>query len=280
MQGPPPRFRPRRPADPDRPTDDGTWRGDDLFADLDRLMWRGATPTPPAEPMEVDYATTPQPMLPTATDLVTITQPDAFPDWFVQKESPPWEEPFVRSEPVEFVDEVCVPWYETWTPVLNLVVHPVRALLLTGVSYELQQDTVADGDAFLWRGARGGILLEEWEDVVLDNAQADPARRYAFGGHWAPVPFFGRIDHDEPLTLAVKVRGAFPFAFTSGDPFQGSAKVLMRGWQSQLRDTRQGAPKFVVDGVEERTDVDGEETLGLATKIFQVMQARAARGEA
>lgn len=245
------------------------------YPDLDRELFNFATPTPFQDAPE-GPPNDPFPQWPTTRESIHTWQRDAFPQVFTTREQPPWEDPLVWSVPIDSAQSVCVPWYETWTPVWQYEVPESHHLLANGISYEVPQDIANTGNVFEWRIQRGSLLLAQWEDILIQNGAPDPAHRWAFAGHLNPLPFFGRIDRTEHMTVMVKARGSRPYSKTDSDPFAGSVKVIIKGWLSRLRDAREGAPKFLTTGPNEKTDHDYKETLALAGRYLQQMEAREA----
>lgn len=226
--------------------------------DVDAQMWTGYTPTPPVEEVVEDLNdleepwNAPRPQIPTFRP-PPKGAPPYYPS-FVQFECPPWQCPNVWASPLEKVGEVCVPWCATDVAVLQVPIEKTRLAILLGVSYEIEQAAVNDGDLFTIRVLRNGQEYARWQDMVIDNAATDPANRYLFGGHLNPIPVTLRIDHDEHLTITFRYDGPINAPCTPADPFNGDVKIVTEGFLNLLRDTRQGAPKFTTSGGLSRND--------------------------
>jgi len=241
------------------------------YPDLNRELFNFATPTPRVDAPE-GPPNDPFPQWGTGQEPYALDSDHQ--QLFTTQVRPPWEDPLLWSVPVDDAQSVCVPWYETWVPVWQYEVPESHHLLANGISYEVAQGPANTGHIFQWRVLRSGVLLTEWEDMLIQNGAPDPAHRWAFAGHLNPLPFFGRTDRTEQLTVMVKLRGSRPFSKTDSDPFAGSVKVIVKGWLSRLRDAREGAPKFLTTGPNEKTDHNYEETLALAGRYLERMEAR------
>lgn len=216
--------------------------------DIDREMWSGATvprriadPRPPLKARQPDVPPARQPP-PSAP---------GYPPMVVKAICPPWQCPGIYSTPFMHEQNTCVPWYEVSYPIFQWPVDTTRMVVLTHVSYEVEQAKVSNGDIFEVSVLRDGQPLAVWEEYVIDNAAANPAERYAFAGHALPVPVVLPVDANHHLTIAVKMRGSFPFTKTDADGFNGNVKIITNGYTYRLRDTRQGAPKYLTDGMNE-----------------------------
>lgn len=213
---------------------------------LDRDMWFGYTDFPYRDD-EIPFlgrnlfdVGTFQPMPPSAVP---------YPSVFVRAEPVPWQAPNWWSQPFDYSDAVCIPWYETDTPVLQYTVGPTSLTVVTGVSYEFPQGALNNDDIFVVRLLRNGMEMARWEDYVVNAAAANPNDRLFFSSHITPIPIFNaRFDHNDHITVTIRVRGPIPFPFGPADPLNVEFKVLLEGWNSWQRDTRDGAPKYLTDG--------------------------------
>jgi hypothetical protein len=250
-----------------RPTETPSWR------DVDTSMWHFWTDAPriPRERFESQPRPPREPETenPPANRLPPKGEPPHWPA-FVQRVCPPWQCPNVWSEPFDEIGSVCIPWYEVDTTVFHYKVPHTRFLIITGVSYELPQAGVADGDIFEVSLLRGTQVVARWEEYVVNNAAANPAERYLFAGHTRPYRVnVGRFDHDEDIVVRVRLRGSFPFSRTPADVANLECKILLEGYLASLRDTRDGGPKYLTNGVQEHLDPDFKHTIEDASLFYE-----------
>lgn len=213
---------------------------------LDREMWFGYTDFPYRDE-EIPWTGR------NLFDLGTFqpTPPSAvpYPSVFARAEPVPWQAPGWWSYPFDDRQAVCIPWYETDTPVLNYKVDATSLTIITGISYEFPQGALANDEIFVVRLLRNGMEMARWEDYVVNGAAPNPNDRLFFSSHVDPIPVYNaRFDHNDQITVTIRVRGTLPFAKTPADPLNVEFVVLMEGWNSWQRDTRDGAPKFITDG--------------------------------
>ncbi len=148
-----------------------------------------------------------------------------------------WSIPFDRS------GDVCTEFYETWYNAYAFTVPSDRMVIVTGISYQFN-DTVIPFDHFDVEVFRSGQSLGSFEDMRALNT-ADPAEEYVLAGHYRPLPYYGRFDHDEQIVAKVRVRGAFPFVHTPFDPLGGCFQIFLTGWMASLYDNRDGGARPV-----------------------------------
>lgn len=223
-----------------------------VFDMLDKQMWRGASkvyrqyvPPKPVPAQENPKVGTGEEM-----PISGSIRPD---EWYQFLSMMPvmWEEPIVFSEPFDTVQSATINFYEQATPIFQFEVPRQYFLVVQGVSYEVEN--ASDEDIFDVELMRDGDTLARWSEYVMDAANANPANRYAFGGFSQPIPFRVRFDQDNHLTVRITYRGPKPFIFDSNDPFNQTAKVNVNGWICRMRDAREGAPKYVVNPLEDST---------------------------
>jgi len=245
-----------------------------IWLDVDRAMWYGPGVPDVHLPRQQEPLAnrSTQPQVPT-TEPLPRTTPPRFP-MLVQRFPPPWQAPSPFSSPSDTMRAVCVPWYADWATVVSIEAQPTRLIILRGISYEIDQLSVANGEVFEIRIVRGGIEMARWRDMVVDNAQANPAHRYLFAGHTYELPITLRVDKNESLVIQFRILGTMPFVRTDSDPFGGEVKVILNGWVPMLRDTRDGAPKFMVDGVADGRDSEQELMLSLTTHMYARMKGK------
>jgi len=149
-------------------------------------------------------------------------------------------------------DEVCGLYYKTWTNVASFEVPSNRLVVIEEISYEFEN--LPDNEVFEMQVLRNGEVLETFEDIKINSAAVNPAEHFAIGGHYLPVPFWGRFDHDEQILFRIKALGPEgpalnQFQRTDADFLNATFRVVMRGYMSSLRDNRNGVPKPVDDAI-------------------------------
>ena len=160
------------------------------------------------------------------------------PEVLVETHLPPWTLPPYFSQPIDVEGAaVVLPFYETWYTML-VRQTPVGYLdVITGISYELycplQYDRV---DYYVYRDSE---LLSTWQDMIIDVGTANQANRFALGGHVRPIPYFGRIDSGQTLTIRLVGRGLEPFNHIPGDLWGCDGRVCITGWRASLSDLRE-----------------------------------------
>lgn len=205
--------------------------------DIDKAMWRGATPTPYRPSPEAPPKAR-QPHLPTAEDLPSRHDP-FFPMF--------WERvpqyPSVWARPFHPKGDICLPFYATEYLAFRFQVPDTRLVMLQSIGYTV--DGLPEGDMFLVRVRRDGELIASWEDMVVVNA-VNPNERLAFGSFSEPVPVHVRLDKNQTLTVTCTALGPFPFVRTVADVCNAEFTAIPYGYMDRLRDTRDGAPKAVI----------------------------------
>lgn len=206
-------------AEEDVILNDAMWAGAPSVVDRPIKMWEPGSapvvpilqPTPAAEEREHQFAT--------SVRLPQFVTPNF------------WAKPFHEY------GNVCCPFYETITPVFSFQVPSDYLLIVKGVSYEFSDLVLLD--QFIIHMLRDGNELTRWYDMKASN-DPDPAKQFAFAGHYRPFPVWARFTHDQWFTLAVTVRGPFPFTKTAIDSLGGCISVYPMGWLGSLYDNRDG----------------------------------------
>lgn len=169
------------------------------------------------------------------------------PEALVNNYLPPWNVPGFRARPIDVEGPFTpVDFYET--PYLLLAGTTPEGFLgiITGISYEVT--CMTQYDFFVFYVYRNGDLLSKWEDCLINPAAPNPAYRFAECGHIRTLPFYGRFDGGETITIKVVARGLEPFTHTPADPVLCGARVCITGFQSELDGTREGKARLAQGG--------------------------------
>ncbi len=208
----------------DQPLNDAMWAGASSVIDRPMKMWQ-----PASTPL------VPNLMQPPVTE--EREHQLAIPMRLPQFATPNfWAKPFYDS------GNVCCPHYETRTRVYSYQVPSDYLLILSGVSYEFSD--LVPFDQFTISVARDGNELSRWDDMRALNTP-DPAEQYVFAGHYRPFPYWGRIDHDQWLSIYVTIHGPYPFTKTPADQLGGCVNIFPSGWLGSLYDNRDGGARPV-----------------------------------
>lgn len=169
------------------------------------------------------------------------------PEALVNNYLPPWNVPGYHSRPID-VEGAFVPisFYETQYTLLTMTSPEGFLSVIRGISYEVT--CMTQYDFFMWYVYRNGDLLSKWEDCLINPAAPNPAYRFAEAGHIRRIPYYGRIDGGETLSIRVVARGQEPFTHTPVDPVLCGARVCITGWQSELDGTREGKARLAQGG--------------------------------
>ncbi len=156
---------------------------------------------------------------------------------------PQFATPNFWSIPFDQEGSVCIPFYERWDMAFTYTVPSDRMVIITGISYEFD-DSLVTFDQFDVEIVRDTEQLSTFRDMRALNA-ADPAEEYVLSGHYRPLPFYGRFDHDQKIVARVKVRGQYPFTHTKYDTLGGCFHIFLSGWMASLMDNRDGGARPV-----------------------------------
>lgn len=207
--------------------------------DLDLDMWAGAPPitdrqvtlwTPSDTPIQVLQGKPPE-----AADFRRQAS--------VPMRIPQFVKPNFWSKPFDQIGNVCLPFYDTWTEVYSTLAPNDYMLIIRGISYEFTGN-IQPFDQFEVRVRRDSEYLAQWFDMMA-IPNPDPALSYTFGGHIQPIPFYGRIDHNQRYSVDIRVLGPYPFTKTSTDTLGGCVTVRSIGWLASLYDNRDGGSRPV-----------------------------------
>lgn len=161
------------------------------------------------------------------------------PELLVNTHPPVWNQPNFASKAFDKEGAFTnIPFYETPYPIFNFLTDPATLLRITGVSYDCT--CMVQYSVFTWYVYRSGDLLSSWEDCLINPAAANPAERWALGGHVRPIPYYGRYDRNDQLTATVVAHGVEPFTHTNADPALCAARICFSGWIANVEDERDG----------------------------------------
>lgn len=204
---------------------------------IDDAMWGGSTPVTDRAstlltPGHVEQVAISGEIPHTEEQRYQLSVPARLPQFVVPNF---WSLPFERN------GEVCVERYDTWYHALHYLVPSDRMVIVTGISYQFN-NSVTPFEHFDVSVYRSGQQLSTFEDMRALNT-ADPAEEYVLCGHYRPLPFYGRFDHDDRIRVDVRVRGLYPFTKTEADTLGGCFNVFLTGWMASLTDTRDGGAR-------------------------------------
>lgn len=205
--------------------------------DLDKAMWYGFTPVNRRDTV-IEYQ-------PGQGSIVTQQAPpeasvsplQVAVDIELASDSGWWEKVF------DVQGCLCCTYYARPTTILRYVVPQDYCLTIDGWSFFVNT-AVPTGWTFHVRFSRDGDTLLEYDEVVVDPANPDPAKRCLFSGSIEQVmQSYLRIDRNQTLMITITPKGLFPFLNTSLEPFCGNICILMHGHLTALLDNRDGAPR-------------------------------------
>lgn len=231
----PPTAAPLAAENRDAPAMDPPTAGDEI--PLDQAMWAGS---PPIEerpgillsPGDAAFAVIQGPIPETVEQNFQLA---------VGARQPQFTSPNFWSVPFDQNGSVCVDRYATWYNAFHLNVPSDRMVIVKGISYQFD-NTLIPLDQFEVEVFRSGDRLAAWTDMRA-LANPDPALEYVFGGHIQQLPFYGRFDHDQNMTVRVRVLGAYPFNHTAADLLGGCFHVYLSGFMASLMDNRDGGAR-------------------------------------
>lgn len=159
---------------------------------------------------------------------------------------------------------LCCGYYMRPVTLLNYVVPQDRVLYIDGWSFFVYLN-VPVGWVFNVRIMRDGDPLIDYDEVVVDPLNPDPAKRCLFSGSIEQVmKSFLRIDRNQTLSVVITPKGLFPFVNNPLQPLCGNICVLMHGHATALLDNRDGAPRPKDVGAM-RDDITGNALLDQVT---------------
>lgn len=226
-------------------------------ADLNREMWYGYSPAPRRDTVTVFKPSTDriatQAKIPEAavTDLQVAVDTTGPLGW--------WD----LAQDLEGC--LCCSFYMRPVTVLTFVVPQDRALYIDGWSFFVYCN-VPVGWQFNVRITRDGDTLIDYDEVVVDPLNPDPAKRCLFSGSIEQVMnSYLRIDRNQTLNVVITPKGLAPFLSTPLDSVCGNICVLLHAHSTALLDNRDGAPR-PKDVGRMRDDVTGCGLLDQVTK--------------
>lgn len=138
---------------------------------------------------------------------------------------------------------LCCTFYSTPVAVLSFTEQQDWQLTIDGWSFFVYGNFFV-GDTFNVRFVRDGDTILEYDEVIVDPTNPDPAKRCLFSGSTdQPMHNYLLIDRNQTLVVYVTVKGLFPFGKGPLDPFCGTICCLLHGHRTALLDNRDGAPR-------------------------------------
>ncbi len=204
--------------------------------DLDDFMWAGGTPIDRRDvatvymPGPVEKFVTAGKIPETKVEELRVSI-DTTGDWGV------WTKPFDAR------GCLCCTTYATPTNIFTYVVPPDYTLFIDAWAFFVAS-VLPIGWQFNVRFLRDGETLLEYNEVVVDPLNPDPAKRCAFSGSIEQVQnSWLRIDRNQVFSVVITPLGLAPFVNTSADTFCETLCVLLHGHLQALLDNRDGAPR-------------------------------------
>lgn len=206
---------------------------------IDDAMWGGGTPV---EDRPGTLITPGQQPLVSVMGQIPPTEQERY-QLAVNARLPQFADPNFWAKPFDQTGSVCTDLYETEYLTFAYTVPSDYMVIVSGVSYQFD-DVLVPFDQFEVSIYRDTERLAVWNDMRALTT-ADPAEEYVFAGHYRPMPFYGRFDHDQVITARVKVLGQYPFTHTSADALGGCFHIFLTGWMPSLMDSRDGGARPV-----------------------------------
>lgn len=158
---------------------------------------------------------------------------------------PPWVSPNYRARYFAYRTDVCVLLYKNWYPGVIFTLNANEMAVVTKISYEFGR--VNDQEVFQISIKRNGAEIARWEDMKINGTDPNPAKQYAFGGHFLPIPTHMIFDHHDAVSVSVQTLGLQAadgtFPATTADILSGTASLVTQGFVSTTTDDRDGTPR-------------------------------------
>lgn len=176
------------------------------------------------------------------------------------------------TKPFDLQGCLCCTFYQHPVMVLKYTVPEDYMLTIDGWACMVYGNFFV-GETFNVRFVRDGDTLLSYDEVIVDPANPDPAKKCLFSGCSEQVMNeYLRIDRNQTLTIYITPKGLFPFNKGPADPFCGTICILLHGHMTALLDNRDGAPR-PKDVGRMRDDITGLECLNEVTEddVAQLM---------
>lgn len=211
---------------------------------VDKGYWNGPAPVPVRKHMSVNND---RPILPISTGQKEPESTDPQQSVWFNTNCPPWVCPSYWSFPLDMPVVNCIPMYGVATDVGTVQVPDTWLYIIKGISYEALNGV--QGDVFTFRMTVNGATVAEWEDIVADAAQPNPAYKFGIAGHPRPLPVHINCPQSAVIRVTSTLVGPLTLAGTSprfsGEPIISAdchVKVLLNGWAMPARENiRSGA---------------------------------------
>ena len=205
--------------------------------DLDREMWAGVPPAIKRRDTVTVFTPGSAPIIPTA---VAIPEASVTPLRLVVDATGPlgwWD------LPLDIEGCLCCSYYQRPVTVLTYKVPEDRVLYIDGWAF-FSYVNVPTGWAFNVRFMRDGDTLLSYDEIVVDPANPDPARRCLFSGSIEQVmQSYLRIDRNQTFSVVLTPKGLFPFVNNPLQALCGNICCLIHSHATALLDNRDGGSR-------------------------------------
>lgn len=225
--------------------------------DLDRSLWFGFTPIDRRD-VVTEFQPAPTDNIVTAGAIPPASHADLQIAVDITGEWGWWTKPFDAQ------GCLCCTVYAVPSIVFHYVVPPDYALFIDAWAFFVDS-ALPIGETFNVRFLRDGETLLEYDEVIVDPLNADPAKRCLFSGSIDQVQrSYLRIDRNQTFTVIITPKGLAPFLKGPNDTYCATLCVLLHGHLQALLDNRDGAPR-PKDVGKLRDDLWGDGTLRSVT---------------
>lgn len=180
---------------------------------------------------------------------------------------PPWTQPPVWSVPFSKDLSACVPQYEISVLLGCFTVPADRCMVIKEIGYEALN--AAQDDVFELQVLVDQSVRAQWEDINIDDAQANPALKYGLYGHFRPMPTHILVDRNATVCVRGTLRGPINLAGVSpyfpGQPITTGnceMKAVLYGWLAPLREDIDGGPRPTDLGDMDFTTLESDQSRG------------------
>jgi hypothetical protein len=167
---------------------------------------------------------------------------------------PPWNAANYWGKSFTISTTVCMLFYKTWYNIISGFVVPDNYMVIVNkISYEIPQLPI--NEVFEIEALRSSERLGVFEDIKINNltgGEPNPAKQYALGGHFLPIPTFMRWDSNQDINFRMRVMGIEQpignFPRTETDVLNCTGRIVIQGWMSSMLQNTDNAPRPVDPG--------------------------------